>query len=69
MNPASAMVGILDFSQVETRKYYHKATARLDKEELFDCTPDNMHHFLKTFCQRANEYGWDDDASEIYLFR
>ena len=67
LNPASAMVGILDFSQVETRKYYHKATARLDKEELFDCTPDNMHHFLKTFCQRANEYGWDNDVTGVLM--
>ena len=67
LNPASAMVGILDFSQVETRKYYHKATARLDKEELFDCTPDNMNHFLKTFCQRANEYGWDDDVTGVLM--
>ena len=67
LNPASAMVGVLDFSQVETRKYYHKATARLDNEELFDCTPDNMHHFLKMFCQRANEYGWDDDVTGVLM--
>ena len=60
LNPSSAMVGELHYSQVETRKYYHKAKARLNKEELFDCIPENMHHFLKSFCQRANKYRWDD---------
>jgi len=67
LNPASSMTGVLDFSQVETRKVYHKATACLDKEELFDCTPENMHHFLKMFCQRANEYGWDDDVTGVLM--
>ena len=67
LNPASAMTGVLDFAQVETRKFYHKATARLDREELFDCTAENMHHFLKTICQRANEYGWDDDVTGVLM--
>ena len=26
-----------------------------------------MHHFLKTFCQRANEYGWDNDVTEVLM--
>ena len=60
LNPAGAMVGILDFTQVESRKYYHKATKRLDSEELFDCSPENMHHFLKLLEYRAQENGWDD---------
>ena len=61
LNPASAMVGVLDFTDVESRKYFHKATKRLDSEELYDCTPGNMHHFLKLLKQRANENRWDDE--------
>ena len=61
LNPASAMTGTLDFSRTETRKYYAKATEKLDSEELFDCTPGNMFHFLKLIKQRANEYGWDEE--------
>ena len=60
LNPAGAMVGILDFTQVESRKYYHKATKKLDDDELFDSSPENMHHFLKLLDYRANENGWDD---------
>ena len=55
------MTGILDFSQEETRKYYTKATEKLDSEELYDCYPGNMFHFLKLVKQRANKYGWDGE--------
>ena len=65
LNPAGAMVGILDFKLVECRKYYHKATQKLDSEELFDCSPENMHHFLKLLEYRANEYGWDSYVGGI----
>ena len=65
LNPASAMVGILDFSNVESRKYYHKATKKLDSEELFDCSPENMHHFLKLLEYRASEHGWDNYISGV----
>ena len=65
LNPASAMVGTLDFTDVESRKYFHKATKRLDPDELYDCTPGNMHHFLKLFKQRANENGWDDEITGV----
>ena len=47
LNLASAMVGVLDFMGVESRKYFHKTTKKLDSEELHNCTPGNMHHFLK----------------------
>ena len=65
LNPASAMVGILDFTKVESRKYFHKATKKLDSEELFDCSPENMHHFLKLLEYRASEHGWDDYISGV----
>ena len=65
LNPAGAMTGTLDFTKVETRKYFHKATEKLDQEELYDCTPSNMFHFLKLLKQRANEYGWDDEVTGI----
>ena len=65
LNPSSALVGTLDFSRPEARKYYTKATKKLDTEELFDCTPGNMYHFLKLLTHRANEYGWDDEISGI----
>ena len=65
LNPAGAMNGILDFTKVETRKYFHKATTKLDDEELYDCTPGNMFHFLKLLKQRANEHGWDDEGTGI----
>ena len=65
LNPASTMVGILDFSNVESRKYYHKATKRLDGEELFDCSPENMHHFLKLLEYRASEHRWNNYISGV----
>ena len=57
LNPASAMVGVLDSTKVESRKYFHKATKKLDEDELYNCTPGNMYHFLKLLNQRANENG------------
>ena len=65
LTPSSAMVGTLDYTRSDARKYFAKATKRLDSEELFDCTPGNMYHFLKLLNQRANEYGWDDEISGI----
>ena len=65
LNPSSAMVGTLDFSRSDARKFYTKATNRLDSEELFDCTPSNMYHFLKLLNHRANEYGWDDEIGGV----
>ena len=65
LNPSSAMVGVLDFSEIENRKYYHKAIKKLDSEELFDCSPENMHHFLKLLEYRANEHGWDSYISGV----
>ena len=59
------MTVILDFTQIETRKYFHEATNKLDNEELYDCTPSNMIHFLKLFEQRASEHGWNDEATGI----
>ena len=59
------MVGTLDFTDVESRKYFHKATKRLDSDELYDCTPGNMHHFLKLFNQHANENGWDNETTGV----
>ena len=65
LNPTSAMVGVLDFTDVESRKYFHKATKKLDSEELYDCTPGNMHHFLKLLKHRANENGWDNEVTGV----
>ena len=65
LNPASAMMGVLDFTDVESRKYFHKATKKLDSEELYDCTPGNMHHFLKLLKHRANENGWDNEVTGV----
>ena len=65
LSPSSAMVGTLDFSRSDARKFFAKATKRLDFEELFDCTSSNMYHFLKLLNQRAHEYGWDDEISGI----
>ena len=65
LNPAGAMTGVLDFSSVETRKFFDRATKRLDPEELFDCSAEEMHHFLRTFDERAQEVGWDGSGNGI----
>ena len=65
LNPSRAMVGTLDFSRPEARKYYTRTTKKLDDDDPFDCTPSNMYHFLKLLTQRANESGWDDEISGI----
>ena len=59
------MKGILDFTDVETRKFYDRATKKLDSEELFDCSAEGMHHFLKTFDERSKEVGWDRNGNGV----
>ena len=65
LNPAGAMVGILDFTKSRSRKFYQTATKKLDPDELFDCTPGNMYHFLKLLDHRAKEFGWGDEISGV----
>ena len=59
------MIGVLDFTDIESRKYFHKATKKIDSDELYDCTPENMHHFLKLLQHRANEHGWDNEVTGV----
>ena len=65
LNPAGAMTGVLDYADVETRKFYDRATKRLDPEDLFDCSAEEMHHFLKAFDSRAKEVGWDNAGNGV----
>lgn len=65
LNPADAMVGVLDFTKSKSRKFYQNAIKKLDPDELFDCTPGNMYHFLKLLDHRAEEFGWSNEISGI----
>ena len=62
--PAVAITGVIDYTTNEGRKIYSSATAKLD-EELYNCTPDELHQFLQSLSIRAKEFGWDDEIGGI----
>ena len=47
LNPGEAVPGILNFSTREGTKYFSRATARLDPEELFDVESEGLFDFLR----------------------
>ena len=66
LTPAGAFAGVLDYSKPEDKKLYNKATSRMyPEDQLFDCTPGNMHDFLKVLDRRADEYGWNNEITGI----
>ena len=64
LTPAVAITGVIDYTTNEGRKIYSSATAKLD-EELYNCTPDELHQFLQSLSIRAKEFGWDDEIGGI----
>ena len=64
LTPAVAIQGVIDYSTSEGRKIYTTATYKLD-EELYDCTPEDLHQFLQSVQLRAKEFGWDDEVTGI----
>ena len=53
--PVGASPGIIDYNTVMGRKISEAATKRLT-EELFDCVPENLFHFLKALKYRARAH-------------
>ena len=64
LTPALAFQGVIDYHTSEGRKIYSTATAKLD-EELYDCTPKELHQFLQSVQLRAKNFGWDDQVGGI----
>ena len=57
LNPASAISGPLDFIKASAKKLYSLATTNMFRDDdLFDCTPGEMYHFLSVLDTRAGEY-------------
>ena len=57
LTPYQAINGIIDYSTTEGRKYYEKATAKLN-DDGFDCQADNLRAFIKDLERRAEAFGW-----------
>ena len=65
LHPIGLVVGVLDFSNAKSLKFYKSATKRLDPKELVNCTPGNMYHFLKLLRRLTNENDWDNEMGGI----
>ena len=64
LTPAVAIQGVIDYSTSEGRKIYSTATAKLD-EELYDCTPKELHQFLQPVQLWAKNFRWDGQVGGI----
>ena len=63
---ASSIPGFLDYTNKDARKNYQSAIASLyPKDDLYQCEPGEIELFLKALCNRASEYGWDDEVNGI----
>ena len=60
------MQGMITFAKSDNVKLHKKGTSRLS-EDRFDCDIEDLHHFLKTFLDRATEYQWNDDILGILM--
>lgn len=56
---------------IEGRKLYFSKVKPLD-EDASDCTPEELHGFLKELCDRVAVYNWnnqDGDLNDITVLR
>ena len=66
LNPAQATVGVIDFTRESNVKLHKRATSRLS-EDLFDCVPEDLNHFLKLLGDRSSEFSWNDPIVGIMM--
>ena len=66
LNPAQATVGVIDFTRESNVKLHKRATSKLS-EDLFDCVPEDLNHFLKLLGDRSSEFSWNDPIVGIMM--
>ena len=64
LTPYQAIDGIIDYTTNEGRKYYERATAKLN-DEGFDCQADTLRAFIKDLERRAEAFGWTSTITGI----
>ena len=64
LTPYQAINGIIDYTTNEGRKYYERATAKLN-DEGFDCQADTLRAFIKDLERRAEAFGWTSTITGI----
>ena len=64
LSPYTAIQGLLDYSTSDGRKYYERATEKLN-EDKFNCESDDLRSFLEDFHRRAQEFGWATGITNI----
>ena len=68
LTPYQAINGIIDYTTNEGRKYYERATAKLN-DEGFDCQVDTLRVFIKDLERRAEAFGWTSTITGILNIR
>ena len=54
LTPYRATLGVIDYCTPEGRKFFEKATAKLN-DDRFDCKADNLRSFLEDIKRRAQD--------------
>ena len=62
--PLPGYPGVIDYTIVEGRKFYEKATQELS-EEGFDCQNDSLRAFIEDLERRSEAFGWSDPTNDI----
>ena len=63
--PSTATVDVIDYTTKLGQSLFYKATAALDSDNKFDCTPDGLRDFLGQVNSRATESGWTETVMAI----
>jgi hypothetical protein len=59
LNPGANAVNVLNFTNAEDSKFYHRAIKGLDDEMKFDLSRIELRAFLDNVSQRCSLYGMD----------
>ena len=66
LSPAMAIEGIINFKKNMGQSIFRYSIEKLD-EELYNCHPNGMNHFLQTLAVLTREYGWDHNNDGVFI--
>lgn len=58
LNPAQAVPGPINFASREGQRYFERAVAPLNGDELFDAEPEGLMRFCTALQNRARQFNW-----------
>ena len=64
LTPYRTTNGVIDYSTSEGRKFYERATDKLN-DDKYDCQADSLRSFLEDVKRRAQEFGWSEYQTGI----